>query len=147
MNYQVLIEKLGLKPLEGEGGLWASIFRSSDANAIYFMMVEPDFSAWHRIPEQETWVHLAGSPCALYRMENADSDTPTYIKTLLDRESGDFHATVQPKQWMAAKPLGPWSLLLCSLTPGFTSMELATSDQVARWARLSGAEIGELIHT
>lgn len=146
MTYQELIEKLELKPLEGEGGLWASIFRSSDANAIYFMMVDPDFSAWHRIPEQETWVHLAGSPCALYLMENEESDTATCRTKVLNRESGDFHATVQPMQWMAAKPLGPWSLLLCSLTPAFTSMELATAEQVNRWAQSSKREIVDLIH-
>ena len=42
MNKDELIEKLDLQPLEGEGGLYSTIYRDELSNAIYFMVVSPD---------------------------------------------------------------------------------------------------------
>ena len=119
MAIQSVIKKLGLTPLAGEGGLWASIYRDDSSNAIYFAMVAPDFSAWHRIPEPELWVHIAGSPVELFTIESN-----VLTRNLLNRESADFSYRVQPQTWMAARPLGEWSLVICTLSPPFSEMEL-----------------------
>lgn len=147
-NPDQIIKELDLAPLEGEGGLWASIFRSEGASAIYFMMRDPDFSAWHRIPEAETWIHLAGSPTLLYNFERDpdQGDLEGLTSKILDNRSGKYLYTVKPSTWMAAKPLGEWSLLVCTLTPAFTEMELARKENVSRWASTYGEEIGRLCH-
>ena len=119
MAIQSVIKKLGLTPLAGEGGLWASIYRDDSSNAIYFAMVAPDFSAWHRIPEPELWVHVAGSPVELFTIESN-----VLTRNLLNRESADFSYRVRPQTWMAARPLGEWSLVICTLSPPFSEMEL-----------------------
>jgi predicted cupin superfamily sugar epimerase len=143
-----IIKELQLTPLEGEGGLWASIFRSEGASAIYFMMRDPDFSAWHRIPESETWIHLAGSPTLLYTFEKDpdQADLDGLTSRTLDNRAGNYLYTVKPLTWMAAKPLGDWSLLVCTLAPAFTAMELASKEDVMRWASIYPKEIGELCH-
>ena len=119
MVIESLIKKLGLTPLAGEGGMWAPIYRDDASNAIYFAMVAPDFSAWHRIPEPELWVHVAGSPVELFTIENS-----LLSRRFLDRESADFTYRVPPQTWMAARPTGEWSLAICALTPPFSNMEL-----------------------
>lgn len=119
MALHEIIEKLGLTPLAGEGGMWSPIYRDGSSNAIYFAMVNPDFSAWHRIPEPELWIHVAGSPVELFTVEAG-----ILTRTLLDRESADFTYRVPPQTWMAARPLGEWSLVICTLTPPFSEMEL-----------------------
>jgi uncharacterized protein len=143
-----IIKELRLIPLEGEGGLWAPIFRSEGASAIYFMMRDPDFSAWHRIPESETWIHLAGSPSLLYTFEKDpdQADPGGLTSRTLDNRAGNYLYTVKPLTWMAAKPLGEWSLLVCTLAPAFTTMELASKEDVKRWASIYPEEIGELCH-
>ncbi len=139
-----VIEALELQPLAGEGGMWAPIFNNGAASAIYFLMAEPDFSAWHRIPEQEMWIHVAGSPTALYRIE----ENGAAKKEILDNSSGSFQSIVPPRQWMAARPLGEWSLVICSLAPAFTAMELADRATLRSWQADTSLreEIGALFH-
>ena len=134
MSIQSIIEKLGLAPLEGEGGMWAPIYRDKSSNAIYFAMVAPDFSAWHRIPEPELWVHVAGSPVELFTVEGSQLN-----RHILDRESADFTYRVPSKTWMAARPTGEWSLVICTLTPPFSKMELLEqSDPIVKELDMPG---------
>lgn len=131
---ETFIDRFNLIPLEGEGGLWAPLFRAESSSAIYFMMMKPDFSAWHRIPENELWVHLAGSPTILYTVDES-GPTPKVEKRRLWADDGHLEFTVPASTWMAAKPEGEWSMVLCSLVPAFSSMELARPDLIERWAQ------------
>ncbi len=139
-----VIQALNLKPLEGEGGMWAPIFNNGAASAIYFLMAAPDFSAWHRIPEQEMWIHVAGAPTALYTIDASGQA----MKTILESAAGSHQSIVNPMQWMAAKSLGEWSLVICTLTPAFTAMELARRSDAEAWSADTELkkEIGELFH-
>ena len=134
MEIKALIEKLGLTPLAGEGGMWAPIYRDDSSNAIYFAMAAPDFSAWHRIPEPELWVHIAGSPVELFTVEDG-----TLSRNILDRDSADFSHRVPPQTWMASRPIGEWSLVICTLTPPFSKMELLDkSDPIVKELDMPG---------
>ena len=139
-----LVHDLSLRPLEGEGGMWAPIFNNGQASAIYFLIESPDFSAWHRIPEQEMWVHVAGSPMILYTVDEEERAS----RHLLDNNSSHFQTIVPPGRWMAAKPAAGWSLVICALTPAFSKMELAARAQVEAWdlAPDLGEEMRSLIH-
>ena len=136
---QEVISELDLAPLEGEGGFFRVIQRDDFGKAIYFLMAEGDFSAWHILKERETWVHLAGAPVELHLKSDS------HKKVILDRTPHDLSFSIDPQVWMAAKPLGEWSLVLCFLAPAFTSMELATPELVRSW-RESDPTIPELIH-
>jgi len=124
-----LIRDLALRPLEGEGGMWAPIFNNGQGSAIYFLIESPDFSAWHRIPEQEMWIHVAGSPMHLYTVDEKEDVS----LAILDNNGPHFQSIVAPNRWMAAKPARGWSLVICALTPAFTAMELATREEVESW--------------
>lgn len=125
MNAQELIRALSLEPLAGEGGLWAPIHRDSASNSIYFMMIAPDFSAWHRIKEPELWVHLAGGALELFTIESGQVQ-----RQILDGGSANFTYRVPPDTWMAARPITDWTLALCTLTPAYSGMELAERTQL-----------------
>jgi len=134
-----LIKILDLQPLSDEGGLWAPVYRDEISNAIYYMMVAPDFSAWHRIKEAELWIHIAGKPVELFTIEDNKLKT-----TRLDRDLGHFTYRVPANTWMAARPSGDWSLVICALTPAFSGMELAVrGNLISEFAHL---EIPELFH-
>ena len=128
-SFNQVVSELNLQPLPGEGGMWAPIFNNGQASAIYFLMANPDFSAWHRIPEQEMWIHVGGSPTALYTI-NEDNLAE---KTILASPSGSYQSVVKPGQWMAARSLGPWSLVICTLSPAFSQMELAERSESNKW--------------
>ncbi|MFM7500733.1 MAG: cupin domain-containing protein [Actinomycetota bacterium] len=125
MNKDELIEKLDLQPLEGEGGLYSTIYRDELSNAIYFMVVSPDFSAWHRLPQAELWLHLSGDPLLLHSIENGQ-----LISHRLEQDGQHLAYQVPASTWMAAESLGSYSLVSCFLAPAFSTMELAGRDEL-----------------
>lgn len=139
MDKDSLIAALSLQPLAGEGGLWSPIYRDNQSNAINYMMVNPDFSAWHILEESELWIHVAGAPVNLYTIESAK-----LITTQLSREVGTFSYRVKPRTWMAAAPVGEWSLIICALTPPFSQMKLGKLAQLRE--EFPGLQIPELFH-
>lgn len=56
-----LIEKLGLQPLEREGGYYGFITKfGSGSGSIYYLMTEEEFSHMHSLTEDELWFFLEG---------------------------------------------------------------------------------------
>ena len=140
MNKDELIEKLDLRPLEGEGGLYSTIYRDELSNAIYFMVVSPDFSAWHRLPQAELWLHLSGDPLLLHSLENGQ-----LVSHRLEQEGQHLAYPVPANTWMAAESLGSYSLVSCFLAPAFSTMELACRDElISQFPNI--ANLPELFH-
>ena len=140
MNKDELIEKLDLQPLEGEGGLYSTIYRDELSNAIYFMVVSPDFSAWHRLPQAELWLHLSGDPLLLHSLENGQ-----LVSHRLEQDGQHFAYQVPANTWMAAESLGSYSLVSCFLAPAFSTMELAGRDElISQFPNI--ANLPELFH-
>lgn len=135
-------KRFGMAPLEGEGGMWAPISRSSYGNSISYLMIAPDFSSWHRLKEDELWISVAGAPVSLVTIDSQ------LVEHTLSHDGTPWHL-VPAGTWMAAKPQGDWSLVVCSLAPPFTAMELATPAQVGELVAqypTHSAQILELIH-
>ena len=121
-----LIETHGLLP-HPEGGWYRQLFRSEERvtrlrdgadrsalTTIYFLLVEGTFSAWHRVESDEAWHFYEGEPLEL--LTRADlSDTPS--STRLD-ETNRVHV-VPAGRWQAARPLGAYALVGCTVGPGF----------------------------
>ncbi len=146
LSAKEVVALLHLQPLTGEGGMWAPVYREETGNVIFFLMEKPDFSAWHRLKESETWIHVAGAPVALHTIADQGSDGYEIHTLSRDSENVNLSYTVHPDIWMAAEPLGPWSLVSCSLTPAFSTMQLASPDQVASWVARYGPDLKRLIH-
>ena len=119
-----VIDLLGLEYLEGEGVWIKLLWRTPEANAIYCLLTEADFSALHQLHELESWVHVAGAPIDMTIL-NADRTVTHHV---LGQEvgSGQEPQHLVPKDaWQGSTSRGEWSLVVCVLAPPFSGFELA----------------------
>lgn len=119
-----IILQLGLKP-HPEGGHYRETFRDErlDATgrplstAIYFMLAEGERSHWHRVDAVEIWHYHAGAPLAL---RIADDAGERALLLGADLIAGELPQAVVPAHsWQAAASLGDWTLVSCTVAPGF----------------------------
>jgi predicted cupin superfamily sugar epimerase len=127
-----IIARLDLKP-HPEGGHFRETFRDPrlDANgrsvstAIYFLLARDERSHWHRIDAVEVWHFYAGSALML---QIADSDGTRAVRLGADLAAGEVPQAIVPAQaWQAAESTGDWTLVGCTVAPGFdfAAFELA----------------------
>jgi predicted cupin superfamily sugar epimerase len=121
-----VVRLLDLKP-HPEGGYFRETFRDrraieggrSASTAIYFLLARGERSHWHRIDATEVWLWHAGAPLLL---ETAASETAPVSRFSLgcDLVAGERpQAIVPPHVWQAAQSAGGWSLVSCTVAPGF----------------------------
>jgi predicted cupin superfamily sugar epimerase len=127
-----IIARLELKP-HPEGGHFRETFRDSrvDGNgrafstAIYFLLARGERSHWHRIDAVEVWHYYAGAALTL---KIADDDGTWSFRLGPDLAAGELpQAIVPPDTWQAAESSGDWTLVGCTVAPGFdfATFELA----------------------
>lgn len=131
MEAQEIIELLGLTP-HPEGGWYRENWRDLPADggrgvgsAIYFLLAEGERSHWHRVDAAEAWHHYDGAPLELAM---AEEDEHVVITLGHDLAAGsEPQAVVPPRAWQAARTLGAWSLVGCTVAPAFdfSGFELA----------------------
>jgi predicted cupin superfamily sugar epimerase len=129
-----MIQKLALKA-HPEGGHYRETFRDTRmiegrpaSPAILFLLVRGERSHWHRIDAVEIWHYYAGAPLKLSIVDG--------VKEEIVRLGPDVHAdevpqvTVPARAWQAAETLGDWTLVGCTVAPGFdfANFELAPQE-------------------
>ena len=131
-----VIRMLDLKP-HPEGGHFRQTFRDSKtvdgaraaSTAIYFLLARGERSLWHRVDAAEAWHWHAGAPLEL---EIASASGHRERLTLgSDLAAGQRPQAVVPADaWQAAQSLGDWTLVGCTVAPGFefAKFELAPKD-------------------
>jgi predicted cupin superfamily sugar epimerase len=136
------VEMLGLLA-HPEGGFYREIHRSSQpvragdreraaGTAIYFLLPEGAFSAWHVVQSDEQWHHYAGAPLELHLLENAEHQVVTLGDRIFD---GQFAQAIVPAGVVqAARPLRGCALMGCTVAPGFDFADFAlnTSEELYR---------------
>jgi predicted cupin superfamily sugar epimerase len=119
-----VIARLRLQP-HPEGGHYRETFRDPrcDADgrafstAIYFLLARGERSHWHRIDAAEVWHYHAGSAL---RLEIADEAGQRSFRLGGDLAAGEQpQAIVPPHAWQAAESTGDWTLVGCTVAPGF----------------------------
>jgi predicted cupin superfamily sugar epimerase len=140
----VLVRELALKP-HPEGGHYRELYRAgasvdaldgrgprSALTGIWFLMVEGERSAWHRVESDEIWIHFEGAEVRLWTF---DADSGALGSALLGPlGSGRLPQRAVPRGiWQAAEPLGEYSLTGACVGPGFdfTDFRLLTDDPEA----------------
>ena len=123
-----IIATLGLKA-HPEGGWYAETFRDGaggargHSTAIYFLLEQDQISAWHRVKDAaEVWHFHAGAPLALSMCEEGNSRVNQVIEQVLGIElaAGERPQIVVPAGWwQSARSLGEWTLVGCTVAPGF----------------------------
>jgi predicted cupin superfamily sugar epimerase len=120
-----IMARLELKP-HPEGGHYRETFRDArlDAKgrarstAIYFLLARGERSHWHRIDAVEIWHYYAGHALTL-RIAH-DGGTQHTVTLGPDVAAGERPQAIVPAQaWQAAESVGDWTLVGCTVAPGF----------------------------
>ena len=119
-----IITKLRLQ-LHPEGGKYRQtlvgplIKGRASGTAILFLLQARESRHWHRVDADEIWRFNADVPLLL-RMAKAVSE-PATAQTLGPDILGKHaaQATVPMDWWQAATTAGDWSLVSCTVSPGF----------------------------
>ena len=121
-----IVRLLGLRP-HPEGGHFLETYRDRRAvgegraasTAIYYLLARGERSHWHRVDAAEVWHYYAGSAL---RLETAASDSAPIERVTLGPNllAGERPQAVVPAHtWQAAESLGDWTLVGCTVAPGF----------------------------
>jgi predicted cupin superfamily sugar epimerase len=120
-----IIAKLGLHP-HPEGGWYRQTWVGPDLHigtntrasgtAILFLLKAGERSHWHRVDADEIWIWNAGAPLMLALGETLARDIRMGPDVLGDDQA---QAVVPAGHWQAARSLGDWSLVTCTVSPGF----------------------------
>jgi uncharacterized protein len=127
-----IIQLLDLKP-HPEGGHYRQTFKDSKtiegaravSTAIYFLLARGERSHWHRVDAVEIWHWHAGAPLVL---DIATTKQRERIMLGNNLAAGERPQGIVPAHaWQAARSLGDWTLVGCTVAPGFefATFELA----------------------
>lgn len=118
-----VIRLLDLKP-HPEGGHFRETFRDerggerAASTAIYFLLGEGEVSRWHRVDAAEAWHWYAGAPLELALAPAGGA--AKLLRLGQDIQSGERPQAVVPADyWQRARSLGAWTLVGCTVAPGF----------------------------
>ncbi len=131
-----LVEKLDLQE-HVEGGFYKETYRSegiikkgstpvgfeSDRNystGIYFLLTSDNFSAFHRIKQDEMWHFYEGSPLTIHMID--EGGNYSFHRLGLDLENHEEPQFTVPKNvWFASEVEDPntYCLTGCTVSPGF----------------------------
>ncbi|MBN8230197.1 cupin domain-containing protein [Corallococcus macrosporus] len=140
-----LVRRLDLKP-HPEGGYYRETYRAafqvqtlrgrrSAGTAIYYLLQRGEFSAWHRVVgADELWLFHDGEPLALHLVH----EDGRLESTVLGRDVTRGHqpqVLVPAGVLQAAEPLGAYTLVGCTVSPGFDFADFELPDAEAMVSR------------
>ena len=128
LRVRTLIDKLDLKP-HPEGGSYREIYRSPDRvqtgrgvrsaiTTIYYLLERNQIARWHVVGADEIWHLYEGSTLELLVYDPA---AHALVRNVLGDTADDHErvAVIRKGFWQAARSLGDFSLVGCSVGPGF----------------------------
>lgn len=141
MQPEDIARELGMAP-HPEGGWYVQTFRDElggergHSTAIYYLLRKGERSHWHRVHDAaEVWHYYMGAPLALHIAADGAAGETTVLGT--DILNGERPQAVVPANWwQSAETLGDYTLVGCTVAPGFefSSFEMAPPG----WAPLAG---------
>ncbi len=152
-----LLKILELRP-HPEGGHYVEVFRSPhrvqvlDRNleraaltTIYFLLVAGEFSRWHRVMSDEIWHYHEGDAIELLLFDD---------RGMRRLQLGPVASLARPAivvpggTWQAARTTGAYTLVGCTVGPGFEFADfslLADTPDVAARFRARHPDLADLI--
>ncbi len=153
-----LVRALALRP-HPEGGHFAEVYRSprlvrpadrtverSALTTIYFLLAAGERSRWHRVLADEVWHFYEGESIELLWMASPGDA----VERRRLGSTGDARrvAVVPAGAWQAARPLGSYALVGCTVAPGFDFADfalLADQSELAAELRRVAPDLAGLI--
>lgn len=119
-----LIAALELQP-HPEGGWYRETWKGPEVNgratgtAILFLLRAGERSHWHRVDADEIWLWHGGAPLTL-SLSASDEGPARHVHLGPDVLAGQSPQIVVPAHhWQAAESLGTFTLVSCTVSPGF----------------------------
>ena len=163
LTVQQLVQQFNMLP-HPEGGFYKENYRSEEiitlnalperfsgsryfSTAIYFLLEQGNFSAFHKIKSDECWHFYAGQTLNVYVLQH-DGKLDT-IRLGNDLNNGEtFQFVVPANCWFASEPApsSDFSFVGCTVAPGFDfeDFELAKADELVQVFPQYGTEIRRL---
>ena len=122
MTAQDIIERLGLEP-HPEGGFYRQTWQAENegravGTCIYFLLKDGGHSHWHKVNATEIWLFHAGAPLVL-SLSATDEGPATDHLLSPDLSMGEPQLIVPTGHWQAARTTGDYTLVSCTVSPGF----------------------------
>ena len=139
------IEQLQLIP-HPEGGFYKETYRSNEtisakalenfdgdrsySTAIYYLLEQSDFSAFHKLKSDECWHFYAGSTLLIHVLYNNRNYELIKLGSAIDKTEV-FQFVVPANTWFAAECADKSSFALtgCTVAPGFDFADFEMADQ------------------
>lgn len=124
MTADEIIHHLALIP-HPEGGYYRETWKDMTSTGrpsgtcIYFLLKEGEASHWHRVDATEIWLYHSGAPLIL-SLSETDRGPATDHLLGPDLATGEAPQIIVPKDhWQAARSTGDYTLVSCTVSPGF----------------------------
>jgi predicted cupin superfamily sugar epimerase len=126
LDPDTIIAILDMRP-HPEGGHYTETWRADAApgerpsgTAIHFLLRAGERSEWHRVDAAEAWHFYAGAPLELSIARGDGRTAATRYRLGIDLAGGERPQIVVPAgDWQTAQSLGGWTLVGCTVSPGF----------------------------
>ncbi len=149
MTAKDLIDRFQMLP-HPEGGWYKENYRSAEqisandlperflgsrsiSTAIYFLMEQGNFSAFHKIKSDECWHFYAGQTLMIYIINSFGALEIIKLGNNINNEER-FQFVVPANCWFASRPANEsqYSFVGCTVAPGFdfNDFELASADEL-----------------
>lgn len=131
---RAIVDQLRLEPLPQEGGFYRVTWRNATASAILFLITPEEFSALHRLAQDEVWHFHAGDPVEQIQLDpRAHTVESTRLGPTVGQ--GDRPQVVVPAGvWQGARlaeaRLG-FALLGCTVSPPWTEEGFELAERAA----------------
>jgi predicted cupin superfamily sugar epimerase len=126
-----LIAALQLRP-HPEGGYYRELYRSREhvtpgdgrgarasLTTIYFLLAARSHSRWHHVQSDEVWHLYEGGPLELLELDERATELSRHRLAAVGDGTGAPVHTVANRRWQAARLIGPYALVGCTVAPGF----------------------------
>ncbi|MEO8622756.1 MAG: cupin domain-containing protein [bacterium] len=126
-----LIATLDLRP-HPEGGFYREVFRSESRvvrggdsseraglTTIYFLLPRGPVSRLHQVDSDEVWHLYEGGPLELFAVNPAGDTVTRHRVESVGNGTGAPVCVVPAGFWQAARSLGAYTLVGCTVGPGF----------------------------
>lgn len=122
MTAQDIINRLGLEP-HPEGGFYRQTWRADNdgravGTCIYFLLKDGENSHWHKVDATEIWLYHAGAPLILSLSSTDEGPAKDHVLSP-DLTVGEPQLIVPEGHWQAARTTGEYTLVSCTVSPGF----------------------------
>jgi uncharacterized protein len=119
------IERLGLQA-HPEGGWYREVHRAAARvetergpraalTTIYYLLEQGQLSRWHVVESDEVWHFYSGAPLELLAYEPRSRA----LRRSVLGTNGESIGVIEAGVWQAARSLGTYSLVGCTVGPGF----------------------------